>query len=155
MRAVKSGNGKGLPLAIIPPEYIVEVPGTATRTAHQQRPRRLAPFHRLEDTVRHRLRLVHYVHQVTTRTLYMPALSLLRVARREADAPAHQLLAINYLRIYIAYLAILDREAILLSPQPIDHLPKMRPQRIRHLTVHTSRAYHQAPRPAEHVPDHG
>ena len=153
MRAIKSGNGKGLPLAIIPPENIVEVPRATTRTAHQQRPRWLAPLHRLEDPVRHRLRLVHYVHQVPTRTLHMPALSLLRVARAEADTPAHQLLTIHLLWIYIADLAILDRETILLPTQPINHLPKMRPQRIRHLTVHTSRTYHQAPRPAEHVPD--
>ena len=153
MRAVESGNCKGLPLAIVPAEYIVEIPAAPTRATHQQRPRRLAPLHRLKYTIRNRLRLVHNVHQVIARTLHMPALSLLRIARAEPDAATHQLLAINQPRVYIADLAILDRETVLLATQAIDHLPQMRPQRIRHLSVHTSRTHHQAPRPAKHVPD--
>ena len=155
MRAIKRRHRKGIPRPIIPPEHIVEIAAAPTRATHQQRPRWLAPFHRLEDPVRHRLRLVHNIQQIIARTLHMPALRLLRVARAKPYAPTHQLLTIHLLRIHIANLAILDREPILLATQSIDHLPQMRPQRIRYLSVHTSRTHHKAPRPAKHVPDNG
>ena len=154
MRAVKRRHRKGIPLPIIAPEHIVEIAAAPTGATHQQRPRWLAPLHRLEDPVRHRLRLVHNIQQIIARTLHMPALCLLRVARTKPYAPTHQLLPIHLLRIHIADLAILDRESILLATQSIDHLPKVRPQGIRHLSVHTSRTHHKAPRPAKHVPDH-
>ena len=153
MRAIKRRYRKRIPLPIIPPEHIVEIAAAPPGTTHQQRPRRLAPLHRLEYPVRHRLRLIHNIQQIIARTLHMPALRLLRVASREPYAPTHQLLPIHLLRIHIADLAILDREPILLATQPIDHLTKVRPQSISHLPVHTRRTHHKTPRPPEHVPD--
>ncbi|MCG3770118.1 MAG: hypothetical protein JW384_01258 [Nitrosomonadaceae bacterium] len=153
MRTIERGHRKGIPLTIVAPEYIVEISGATTGATHQQSPRWLAPFHRLEDPVRYRLRLIHNIHQIIARTLHMPAFRLLRIARAEPYASTHQLLTIHLLRVHIPDLSILDREPILLATQSIDHLPQVRPQSIGHLSVHTSRTYHKATRPANHVPD--